>query len=615
MKLFSRLGAAFGALIVLLLSGCGGGGSGTVADTTAQSCSGSCGGAAVTITDAVGDFTTYAVTLKSLQLKKVSGAAVETLPSATTVDFAQLVDLSELLSNHQIPAGAYDSASITVDYTGATIIVDDGSATGLTIAQDHIVDTSGTPVTEVTLNVQFDKKHFVVTPGKVAHLALDFNLAASNQFDSTTDTVTVSPFVVASVVPSDTKQIRVRGTLASVDTANSDYVVNVRPCHVDTGTAGQVTVNVSDATMYEIDGVAYSGADGLTALAALPVGTLTAAFGTLSTSDNTFAATKVLAGTSLEGDFDYLLGDVVARSGNTLTVHGIEIGRHDGHFEFGRSDVTVTIGDGTKVTKEGQIGDFTIADISVGQRIYVFGTATEDTASAESFDATAGRVRLAITPIFGTVSNTVAPILPTMTSSGSVTMALQAIDGRAVSDFDFTGTNSDPTQYVVDTQALSLNGLQMGAPARFFGFVTPFGSAPPDFTAVTTVTYANVEVELNILWGIAGTTAPFSSQSDTMLVPDITTSLVHNVEIGPLHTTLTTGPMIVPDTASSTQLYAIGHVLSHTVDNFSSFADFEAALATALDGSNVAVGITASGTYDSGANQFKADRMIVALKN
>ena len=61
--------------------------------------------------------------------------------------------------------------------------------------------------------------------------------------------------------------------LASVSAAQSDFVLNVAPFSVQNATAGQVTAQVSSTTTYQINGTAYVGAAGLTALAALPANT------------------------------------------------------------------------------------------------------------------------------------------------------------------------------------------------------------------------------------------------------------------------------------------------------------------------------------------------------
>ncbi len=622
--------------LLLTMSGCGGG-SGGVAGMASQppspqSCGGSsCGGAMLTMTDAQGDFTNYAVTVTSIQLKKANGAAVETLPKSTTIDFAQLVDLSEVLSVGQIPAGEYVGASIAVDYTSATLIVDDGSATGLKVLP---VDKDGNPISQLTLDVQLDNKnHLVIAPNRISRLAFDFNLLASNTVDTTTAKVTVQPFVVASVMPTDSKKTRVRGALTSVDEANSDYVVNVAPFHMaSSATNGQVTVHTTADTTYEINGKAYQGTAGLTALAALPTGAMTAAFGSLQISDMTFTAANILAGTSLENEnIDHLTGNVVGRSGNTLTIRGVEIGRHDGAFEFGGGNVSVTVGSNTIVTEEGQSGSFDISAISVGQRIDVFGVESINSMNQSTvngkgttFDATAGRVRLVITPIWGVVKNTTAA---TSTGSGSVALNLMAIDTRPASAYDFTGTgkttadDAQSSNYVVNTQSLPLAGLALNAPTRMFGFVTSFGSAPPDFNAMTLVDFSAVRAELDIGWGLKGTTAPFTTESNAQLVLDLSNPNIgveHVIEVGPMRIdlkSLTSSPMIVPDATSSMQLYSIGHVATHKIENFNTFADFATALSSALNGSTLVDRLAASGSFNSVTNTFTADHLIVVVNN
>jgi hypothetical protein len=100
----------------------------------AMACSGSsCGSSMLTMTDAKGDFLSYIVTLTSLQLQTANGTSVETLPAAAKVDFTQLVNLTEVLSAGQIPAGEYVSAKLTLDFTNANITADDGTGVALAL--------------------------------------------------------------------------------------------------------------------------------------------------------------------------------------------------------------------------------------------------------------------------------------------------------------------------------------------------------------------------------------------------------------------------------------------------------------------------------------------------
>jgi hypothetical protein len=446
----------------------------------------------MTITDAAGDFLAYKVKLVSLQLKKSDGTLVETLPASTTVDFAQLVDLTEILSARQIPPGDYVAAQVTVDFTSATIMVDDGTGTGVAVKP---VDSSGAALGLLQLMVQLDNKNDLnISAAKASRIAFDFNLLASNMVNLTAKTDTVSPTIVASAVPIDNKQIRVRGEISAVDTANSDYTVNVDPFHDNDGNKlSPLVVHTTDSTTFEINGKPFAGAAGLAQLATLPADTIAVALGNLQTSDQTFTATSVLAGSSAEGGgFDHIVGNVVARNGNTLTIHGARMDGHGGgdndDDDFIAGNSTVNVAAATAVTAEGQSSAtpaHTIAEISVGSLIDAFGTATKDNSGKITLDASAGRVRLDLTHVQGSLRES---------GTGDITLNLKSIDRQPASLFSFTGTGSgadtDPTKYVVATGALNVSSFSVGELVSSIGFVNPFGKAPPDFNAVTVASVA-----------------------------------------------------------------------------------------------------------------------------
>src|SRR6185437_14394160 len=145
-----RLAAVTSSGVLLLLAACGGmgyGGSSSPAGPppSGASCnSTNCGAAMITMTDAKGDFLSYIVSLTSLQLQTASGTTVETIPATTKVDFAQLVDLSEVLSAGQIPAAEYVSAKLTIDYSKAQITADDGTGNPVALSP---VNAAGAPIT------------------------------------------------------------------------------------------------------------------------------------------------------------------------------------------------------------------------------------------------------------------------------------------------------------------------------------------------------------------------------------------------------------------------------------------------------------------------------------
>jgi len=593
----------------------------------AASCSSSsCGATMLTMTDAEGDFLSYTVNLTSLQLQTAAGASVETIPAVTKVDFAQLVDLTEVISAGQIPAAEYVSATLTLDYAGANITADDGTGKAVTLKP---VDAKGAALTgAVMVTVKLDNaNHLRITPDRTGRLAFDFNLAASNTVDLAAATVMVSPTLVATVVPADNKRTRVRGQLVSSSTTANDFVLNVQPFHDQTKTNGQVTVDVSTTTAYQVNGTAFVGAAGLAALAALPADTMVAAFGTVNTTTQTITAAAVLAGSSLENPSkDEVSGTVIARSGNTLTLRRATMWHHDGgDFESENQDVTVMVGANTAVTEEGMMGAFTIADISVGQHVDAFGMVSTASSGgsgsgdgSKTLDATAGAVRLEITSAWGVVTNL---------ATGSVTVNLKSLDGLPVSAFNFAGTGTSTamdamaTAYVINTGMLSQAGLAMNAPARVMGFVTPFGKAPPDFTAQTLVNFSAVPEALLVDWAQKGSAMAFTgltAMSTSLQLNLAGVDKLHFIQMGPELidlTTLATGPTIVPDTMAMNGVFAIGHRGMYKTESFNTFAAFITALAADLTPAGTVVDLAATGQYDSATNTFTANRIAVLIND
>ncbi len=605
--------------ISLFIAACGGGGGdGTVGSGTAigsQSCDpSSCGTVLINMMDADGDFLSYTVDVVSLTLKRANGAVVETLPVRPRIDFTDIVDLKELLTAATVPGGDYVSGTLRLDYSNADIEVDVGGAP----VKATPVDANGQPLTTMDLEIQLDnRRHLAVMPGRPALLELDFDLDASNTVNLASNPlqVTVQPFIVAAVDVADSREGRVRGPLVVVDTAASNYRIDLRPFNHPTARLGTFTVHTNSNTMFEIDGATFTGAAGLAALAGLAAGAPTAAFGAFSTSDHQFTAARVNAGSSVQSaQFDAVVGNVTARSGNQLTVRGATLIRRTGSFTFVRGDVTVTVGANTKVTKAGQLGNqFGIEAISVGQRINIFGAATES-ANGVSVDATHGRVRLQLTHLIGSVQSVVA---------GTLSFNLQSIERRRISIFNFAGTgataaqDADPTHYEIATGNLNLSSIVAGVPAQVFGFVTPFGTAPPDFEGRTFVDYREARANLVVGWGLTGTSAPFTAADGSGIVIDTTNTSIgarHFIAIGPVLTdikSLATPPRIVPDTTRD-GIFAIGEPLR--VQVFTSFADFTAALNTKLGGGQKLIGFSATGTFDAGTSQLTAVRVLATFK-
>jgi hypothetical protein len=619
------------------LAGCGSG-AGDMSNSAsngaaapAQSCS-TCGTALVTMTDAPGDFISYIVNVVSLQLTRSDGTVVETVPATTQIDFAQLVDLSEIIGADQVASGQYVSASLTLDYSGATIVVDNGTG-GVTIAADNIINAATSkPLaapnpTQVTLTVMLDANNrLVITPNAVANLALDFNLAASNAIAPSAanpTTVTVNPVLSASLVPDTVKQIRVRGPLVNAGAAS--FTIAVRPFFNAGGSNGQLTVETTAATSYAVNGTNYTGSAGATALAGLPAGTMIVAYGSWDLTTQTVTAANVLAGSSVPATrLDSLTGSVIARTGNTLTVADGLIERAGfGGVEFS-SAVTVTLGTATSVTEQGQSGSFAIQNISVGQRVQVSGTSSGTSGSGAStgtpsLDASAGSVQLIPTRVAGTV---------TAAAGTLITVNLYSLGGRPASSFNFSGTGATSAQdaaataYTVALPAsLATSAASLGAPVQFTGFVAPFGAAPPDFNATSLASYANAAAIFEVRWAAPGDLMPFSTLTSTQLslgqtALQASAQSVIRIAFETIDpSTLAAGVQLVPDPSATHPSFAIGHVQSWRVDNFDTFTNFAAALTADLTGTTSVLQLAARGPFAAATGVLSADDIAVVLSD
>lgn len=604
-----RLGSL---LLALSIAACGGGGS-SDGGAGAAGTSGATGEAIISITDAPGEFITYTVDVVSLSLTRANGAVVEVLPNRTRIDFAQLTELTEFLTAATVPQGAYTDAKIRLDYSNADIKVED--ATGNAVSA-QVRDASGNAITTTDLAIKFDNlRHLVIAPGIPAHLTLDFNLEASNSVDlaTTPPTVRVQPILVADVTPDRAKPHRVRGPLLSVSPASSSYRVSIRPFHRHVSDHGELTVQVSPSTVFEINGVNAQGSAGLTQLAALPTFAATLAIGSLDVSNRRFNATEVYAGSSVPfGTSDVVQGSVSARSGNTLTIIGASLQRADGTLTFADS-LSVNVGSNTKVLRAGQIitgQGATIADLSVGSVVTAFGRLG---GSALDATATGDLVRLGVTTIGATVNNVAA---------GSARLTVQRINGRLASRYNFAGTGTTgndalANDYEVNTGALSLAGIVAATPVRVRGFVQPFGQAPEDFDAQSIVNLSTVPANMLVDWEPAVAT-PFGSANAGALTLNLAAapSLHHVFRLGvatdlKLAPYASRAPTVQPD-ANGKGVFAIAQ--PGAVQVFTTFAGYVSALQLELAAGKTADGMAAHGTFDDATVAMTAHIVAAKLK-
>ena len=498
---------------LLALQACGGGGSG--GSSAAPIVASGDGELTVAMRDAAGDFLSYTVDVTSLRLERANGDVVEVVPLKTRIDFSEMAELTEFFTVATIPSGTYTRVVMTLDFTNAQIVVQSDSGAELPAAA---IDSNGNPLTTLAVAIELpDTEPVRIVAGIPAAVTLDFDLDASNTVDLTTNPakVTVQPFL--SVIPQleQDRDHRVRGVLASVDSGASTVTLNVRPFHLRQGEFGQATFATDDQTRYEVNGATLVGGEGLAAMTALAQGTPVVANGTVS--NRTFIASTVLAGSSVPwANGDVVSGVVTARNGDSLTVKGADFDFSDGTHGF-RDAFTVLVGDDTRVTSlDAETMTRTKDSISVGQHIIAFGRMS----AASTLDATAGRVRMEITRLTGSV-----------VQLDPLAVNLVELGGLRPGAFDFGGTGSspshdaDPTRYLIDTAPLSLAGIGANDLIKVRGLVHAFGAAPPAFEARTVI---DVDTDSVGAWFLAswrengGSADPFGTIAQDRLDVDLT---------------------------------------------------------------------------------------------
>lgn len=594
----------------LMLCACGGSGSSSssTTDCTQPLGTDSQGCTYVNFTDAPGDFLTYTVNVTGLTLTRSDGTVVNVLPATTTVDFTQYTDLSEFLTLATMPVGTYTSGSMTLDYSNADIEVQDSNGNALKVSP---VDENGNPITTLTVNVELDNTgHLVLVPGVPKVFQLDFNLAASNVVDLTDATVTVQPILVASVNPNLNNQIAVRGPLSTVDTANDDFTLGLRPFYASSGNYGAMGIHVNSNTVYNINQVSYNGSAGLSALAAAGADTAVVAKGSFNFDSGEFVAAEVNAGSSVPGGtLDAAEGVVLSRSGDNLVLRGTTLYRA-GKIAIFADKVDVTLANGTKVHEEGSPkSSFDISDISVGQRLLVFGNLTSTNPASLTLDASSGFAHMKYTRFAGNVVS--AP------SGVSMTVDVNYIEGRPITMFDFTGTGNgtaaDPTHYVVSLPGTlgTANTINVNDPVRVWGFVTPFGAAPPDFTATTVADYVNASSILGVAWASPGAAGAFNSLSASSgIVINLATTtplILDDVEQGGISNTLPSDPTIT----GKFGIYAIaqdGKIQTHLL-----YSDFVSDINSRINAGAKVRGVFALGGYDNTSVTLDAADAVVVM--
>jgi hypothetical protein len=622
------------------------------------------------LTDDPGDYTSYTLTIDSVTLTRSDGVVVTAVGTPEVIDFTQLNHYAELWSSGAIPDGTYTSATITVDYTSAAIAVMVGGKPQLTTVLDP---TTGAAPTTYAVTVNFDPNNLpTITPTygstSAVRLAIDFDLAASGYVDLATSPATayVRPVLSLGIQPDDTKLTRVRGPLINSSINVGTYTVYIRPFYDEANNIGTLSLFSQPTTVYTINGKGYVGSAGLDALSVLSAGTtMTAGYTTFQTDYNPnngatagkFNLVYVIAGSTLEDVYtEGVTGDVIARNGDTLTLQGSTLILNTADtYAYEVANTQVLLGPGTLVTADDNttLTGLSAASISVGQHITargLYSVLSDDTVQIDSTGTSAedtGSVRLQSTEVWGTLVSS---------ATGSLVMDVETINNWPVSDYDFTGNGAaalNPAAFSVDTGTISLPaGTAPGDPLWVNGFTTPFGSAPPDFTAVAVNNQASVQLAggqvgggastapgnmgcgigsqvcdpavLEVVWK-PGIPTPLLNLGASGFSPNLNSSYLYSatLRIGPESIALTSLPTalnVVPTTLVATSTFAPRYMVGvaatstttttvtsttafHVYSDFSSFASESAAT---VSSTNLGLQLAAKGLYDPTTNTFTA---------
>jgi hypothetical protein len=274
------------------------------------------------------------------------------------------------------------------------------------------------------------------------------------------------------------------------------------------------------------------------------------------------------------------------------------------------------------VTRVGDArGDYDEDDLSVGQRVAVFGEFVNPAVDnsdpfgpdvALLLDATDGHAQMMETELLGEVIQ----IVP-----GQIKIALREIDRLGVAMFDFSGTgrtpllDADPANYEIATATLPLTAVEHGRPVRVIGFVSPFGTAPPDFVGRTLIGPRDLPAALGVGWKEDGTSAPFSVMSATSLTIDLANPAIgerHHMLLGHEVVDLFDLPFS-PGIEQSGPPRVYGITEPGHVELFASFSEFVDALARRLGGGDRAVHFAAYGRYTEIGNRLAANKIVVHL--
>jgi hypothetical protein len=446
----------------------------------------------------------FVVDVTDLRLIRSDGSFVSAIAAPVSVDFAAHTERALLISTLHVPDGSYKHARITFDFTNATCVLA-GHSTPAAILRE-----SGVPVTgPLTLAIDIGSMPLEVQSGAHSVFEIDLDLWESVVVNARDDTVDVEP-LVAIRTDGGAKPLDASGTLLGVDTSE-DFVVATSGSANGTS-QGEITYAVDEHTIFQVDGVAATGASGLEMLGARAPGTSLQVIGTIDpASPRIRAACIEAAHGTYDGGSDVIDGHVIDRIGNpgagadvTFRVLGRSTNAaHTSSQLDATFDVTTSFA-ATKVVRFASAQALDTDALDIGQRVLAFGTLHGTEMSA---DTATGVLREIASRAFGPASGPITPAEAALGanraqsngadadgSSGAprtLTLDLVHIDLVPAGAFAWSDGGSSPSlpaSFTVSVPPLA-SGVEsaLGAPMEVHGFLTPPANDHQDFAAASIV--------------------------------------------------------------------------------------------------------------------------------
>jgi len=246
------------------------------------------------------DVESFMVTIQSASLVQESGgASVEITTPGQPVDFASLVDFTNIISFGNVNTGTYSQLTLTLTSPQLTYLNTSVSPpTAVTMSPCAVAGASNctsfsSGQATDTLNLMFSPP-LSITTGGTAGLVMDFDMRDSVQTGTNglitgvvDPQITVTPSVASGTTLGEADSVYGVVQSAPTTTSGNPSFVGSFPLQVQGGVGQVLTIQVTSTTEFQGDGV--SGLSGDAALLALAQGTFVEVDAIVDTSGNIIA--------------------------------------------------------------------------------------------------------------------------------------------------------------------------------------------------------------------------------------------------------------------------------------------------------------------------------------